>query len=151
MAETPEQTAELAQLRSGIDGIDTELMRLISERAKLAQRVGEIKHGNIYRPEREAQVLRRVSERNPGPLADEAMQRIVREVMSACLALEQPLTVAYLGPAGTYSEAAARKHFGGAPALLPCATIDDVFRSVESGQAHYGPEDLWRGESAHSS
>lgn len=138
MAETPEQTAELAQLRAGIDSIDTELMRLISERAKLAKRVGEIKHGNIYRPEREAQVLRRVTDRNPGPLSDEAMQRIVREVMSACLALEQPLTIAYLGPAGTYSEAAARKHFGGSPALLPCAAIDDVFRTVESGQAHYG-------------
>jgi chorismate mutase/prephenate dehydratase len=129
---------ELGKLRVGIDAIDSELLRLISERARLAQRVGEIKQGNIYRPEREAQVLRRVTETNPGPLPAVAMQRIVREIMSACLALEQPLTVAYLGPAGTYSEAAARKHFGGAPALLPGAAIDDVFRAVESGNAHYG-------------
>jgi chorismate mutase/prephenate dehydratase len=129
---------ELGKLRNGIDAIDSELLRLISERAGLARRVGEIKQGNIYRPEREAQVLRRVAERNPGPLSAEAMQRIVREVMSACLALEQPLTVAYLGPAGTYSESAARKHFGGAPTLLPCAMIDEVFRAVESGNAAYG-------------
>ncbi len=136
--EMASEEEELGKLRVGIDAIDTELLRLISERAKLAQRVGEIKHGNIYRPEREAQVLRRVAEKNPGPLPAPAMQRIVREIMSACLALEQPLTVAYLGPAGTYSEAAARKHFGGAPTLLPGAAIDDVFRAVESGNAHYG-------------
>lgn len=138
MAETPEQAAELAQLRAGIDALDAELLRLINERAKFAQRVGEIKQGNIYRPEREAQVLRLAAERNPGPLPDAAVQRIVREVMSACLALEQPLKVAYLGPAGTYSESATRKHFGGAPTLQACAAIDDVFRAVESGNAHYG-------------
>jgi chorismate mutase/prephenate dehydratase len=131
------EEVELAQLRNGIDGIDNQLMRLISDRAKLAQRVGEIKHGNIYRPEREAQVLRRVAEQNPGPLPNEAMQRISREIMSACLALEQPLNIAYLGPAGTFSESAARKHFGSAPTLAPCAAIDDVFRAVESGNADY--------------
>jgi chorismate mutase/prephenate dehydratase len=129
---------ELGKLRDGIDAIDGDLLRLINERAKLARRIGEIKQGNIYRPEREAQVLRRVAERNPGPLPAAAAQRIVREVMSACLALEQPLTIAYLGPAGTYSESAARKHFGGAPTLLPCPGIDDVFRVIESGNAHYG-------------
>jgi len=129
---------ELGKLREGIDAIDGELLRLINERAKLAHRIGEIKHGNIYRPEREAQVLRRVAERNPGPLSAVAAQRIVREVMSACLALEQPLTIAYLGPAGTYSESAARKHFGGAPTLQPCPAIDDVFRVIESGNANYG-------------
>ena len=129
---------ELGRLRDGIDEIDGELLRLINERAKLAHRIGEIKQGNIYRPEREAQVLRRIAERNPGPLSAAAAQRIVREVMSACLALEQPLTIAYLGPAGTYSESAARKHFGGAPSLLPCPAIDDVFRVIESGNAHYG-------------
>lgn len=129
---------ELGALRDQIDAIDGELLRLINERAKLARRIGEIKQGNIYRPEREAQVLRRVAERNPGPLPAPAAQRIVREIMSACLALEQPLTIAYLGPAGTYSESAARKHFGGAPTVQPCPGIDDVFRAVESGNAHYG-------------
>lgn len=129
---------ELGKLRDGIDAIDAEVLRLINERAKLAHRIGEIKQGNIYRPEREAQVLRRAAERNTGPLPDSSVQRIVREVMSACLALEQPLTIAYLGPAGTYSEAAARKHFGAAPTLLACSSIDDVFREVEAGHAHYG-------------
>ncbi|MDP2825511.1 MAG: prephenate dehydratase [Sulfuritalea sp.] len=133
-----DDSQELDRLREGIDEIDGDLLRLINERAKLAHRIGEIKQGNIYRPEREAQVLRRVAERNPGPLSAAAAQRIVREVMSACLALEQPLTIAYLGPAGTYSESAARKHFGGAPTLLPCPAIDDVFRVIESGNAHYG-------------
>lgn len=133
-----DDSQELGALRGEIDAIDGELLRLINERAKLARRIGEIKQGNIYRPEREAQVLRRVAERNPGPLSAAAAQRIVREVMSACLALEQPLTIAYLGPAGTYSESAARKHFGGAPTLMPCAGIDDVFRVIESGNAHYG-------------
>lgn len=129
---------ELKQLREGIDALDADLLRIINERAKIAQRIGAVKQGPIYRPEREAQVLRRVAESNPGPLSAEAAQRIVREVMSACLSLEKPLTIAYLGPAGTYSEAAARKHFGGAPTFLPCASIDDVFRSVEAGNAQYG-------------
>ncbi|MDZ4252184.1 MAG: prephenate dehydratase [Sulfuritalea sp.] len=133
-----DDSQELGTLREAIDAIDGELLRLINERAQLAHRIGEIKQGNIYRPEREAQVLRRVAERNPGPLSAAAAQRIIREVMSACLALEQPLTIAYLGPAGTYSEAAARKQFGGAPTLLPCPAIDDVFRTIESGNANYG-------------
>jgi len=133
-----DDSRELGELRDQIDAIDGDLLRLINERAKLARRIGEIKQGNIYRPEREAQVLHRVAERNPGPLPAAAAQRIVREIMSACLALEQPLTIAYLGPAGTYSESAARKHFGGAPTLQACAGIDDVFRAVESGNAHYG-------------
>ena len=133
-----DDSQELGKLRDQIDAIDGELLRLINERAKLARRIGEIKQGNIYRPEREAQVLGRVAERNPGPLPAVAAQRIVREIMSACLALEQPLNIAFLGPAGTYSESAARKHFGGAPSLQACSGIDDVFRAVESGNAHYG-------------
>lgn len=133
-----DDSQELGRLRDQIDGIDGELLRLINERAGLARRIGEIKQGNIYRPEREAQVLRRIAERNPGPLSAIAAQRIVREVMSACLALEQPLNIAYLGPAGTYSESAARKHFGAAPSLLACPAIDDVFRAVEAGNADYG-------------
>ena len=128
---------ELVRLRHGIDEIDAQLLALLTQRARLAHRVGEIKHGNLYRPEREAQVLRRIAELNPGPLPDAAVQHLFREIMSACLALEQPLTIAYLGPAGTFTEAAARKHFGAAPTLLPCPSIDDVFRAVEAGQAHY--------------
>ena len=142
MAKTGEQgdsneQAELTRLREGIDHIDDEVLRLVSERARLAHRIGEIKQGVIYRPEREAQVLRRMAEANPGPLPDAAVQRIVREVMSACLALEQPLRIAYLGPEGTFTETAARKHFGAAPTLPPCASIDDAFRAIETGQTDY--------------
>ena len=133
-----DEQQELSQLRAGIDHIDSEVLRLLSERAKLAQRVGEIKHGNIYRPEREAQVLRRIAEVNPGPLPGGAVRTIFREIMSACLALEQPLKIAYFGPAGTFTESAAQKHFGSAPAFTPFLTIDDVFRAVESGNADYG-------------
>ena len=129
---------ELAKLREGIDRIDSEMLRLLSERAQLAHRVGEIKHGNIYRPEREAQVLKRIAETNPGPLPESAVRTIFREVMSACLALEQPLKIAYFGPAGTFTESAAKKHFGSAPTFSPYLTIDDVFRAVESGQVDYG-------------
>lgn len=132
------QEEELGKLREGIDALDAQVLQLLSERAKLAQRVGEIKHGNIYRPEREAQVLRRIAELNPGPLPEAAVRTIFREVMSACLALEQPLRIAYFGPAGTFTESAAIKHFGSAPTFTPFLTIDDVFRAVEAGQADYG-------------
>ncbi|MBR0566192.1 prephenate dehydratase [Azoarcus sp. L1K30] len=129
---------ELLNLRNRIDSLDEEILARLSERARCAQRVGEIKQGNIYRPEREAQVLRRLADINPGPLPGGAVQRIFREIMSACLGLEQPLKVAYLGPAGTFSESASRKHFGSAPSFLPMAAIDEVFRTVEQGNADYG-------------
>jgi chorismate mutase/prephenate dehydratase len=128
---------QLDGLREGIDAIDREVLRLINERAQLARRIGALKQGNVYRPEREAQVLRRIVDTNPGPLPGAAAQRIFREIMSACLALEQPLVIAYLGPEGTFSETAAQKHFGDAPKLSPCALIDDVFRAVEAGNADY--------------
>ena len=132
-----DEKEELGRLREGIDRIDDQVLRLISERAQLAHRIGEIKKGNIYRPEREAQVLRRLAGDNPGPLSEGAVRQIFREIMSACLALEQPLRVAYLGPAGTFSETAAKKHFGSGPTLTACGAIDDVFRAVESGNADY--------------
>ncbi len=132
----------LAGVRADIDRIDGDILRLLNERARCAQRVGEIKAefgdaGFIYRPEREAQVLRRLQEVNPGPLPNENITFFFREVMSACLSLEQPLGIAFLGPLGTFSESAATKHFGHAGRLLPQASIDDVFREVESGHAHY--------------
>ena len=132
-----DEREELSRLRQGIDAIDDEILRLINQRADLAHRVGEIKHGNIYRPEREAQVLLRIAAANPGPLPGTASQRIFREIMSACLALEQPLSIAYLGPEGTFSESAARKHFGSAPTLTSYPAIDDAFRAVEAGNADY--------------
>ena len=130
---------ELLKLRNEIDRIDEEILARLAERARCAQRVGEIKRGVMYyRPEREAQVLRRLAELNPGPLSADAVKTIFREVMSACLGLEQPLRVAYLGPAGTFSESASRKHFGSAPNCMAMAAIDDVFRAVEAGNADYG-------------
>lgn len=132
-----DQGDELGKLRESIDRIDDEVLRLINQRAQLAHRIGEIKQGNLYRPEREAQVLRRIGEANPGPLPAAATQTIFRELMSACLALEQPLRIAYLGPQGTFTETAARKHFGSAPSLTSCAAIDDAFRAVEAGNVDY--------------
>lgn len=129
---------ELLSLRNEIDRLDAEILERLAARARCAQRVGEVKRGPLYRPEREAQVLHNIAAKNPGPLSDEAVQRIFREIMSWCLGLEQPLRVAHLGPQGTFSEAAASKHFGGAPTLMPQQTIDDVFHSVESGAAQYG-------------
>jgi chorismate mutase/prephenate dehydratase len=132
----------LAGVRADIDRIDGELLKLLNERARCAQKVGEIKAehgeaGHIYRPEREAQVLRRLQDANPGPLPGENITFFFREVMSACLSLEEPLGIAFLGPLGTFSESAATKHFGHAARLLPQTSIDDVFREVESGHAHY--------------
>lgn len=133
-----DQEEELSRLRDQIDRVDNEMLRLLSERAQYAHRIGEIKQGNLYRPEREAIVLRRIAETNPGPLPELAVRQIFREIMSACLALEQPLKIAYFGPAGSFTESAAHKHFGAAPVFIPCLTIDDVFRAVESGNAGYG-------------
>lgn len=130
-------SGELLKLRNGIDAIDAELLRLLNERAKLAQQVGHIKDGQIYRAEREAQVLRRLCMENPGPLKSENIEHLFREIMSACRALEQHLRIAYLGPEGTFSQAAAFKHFGHAVGNVPCATIDEVFRAVETGRADY--------------
>ena len=135
---------ELAQLRARIDELDERLLILLNERARLAQAVGQLKLSNgeeggpIYRPEREAQVVRRLQEANSGPLPAESVERLFKEVMSACRALEQPLTVAYLGPVGTFSEAAAIKQFGQSTQGLPTTSIDAVFKAVESAQAQYG-------------
>lgn len=129
---------ELLSLRDQIDALDDRILALVNERAKLAQSIGHLKNGVVYKPEREAQVIGRLQAANPGPLPPESVSVLFKEVMSACRALEQQLTIAYLGPAGTFSEAAAIKHFGHAAQGLACATIDDVFRAVERGEAHYG-------------
>lgn len=132
----------LARIRARIDVVDWELLRLISERATLAREVADIKAANgdqqFYRPEREAAVLRRIKERNPGPLDGEEIARLFREIMSACLALEQPLRVAFLGPEGTFTQTAARKHFGHSARTLPLNDIPDIFREVEAGACGYG-------------
>ncbi|MBA2658635.1 MAG: prephenate dehydratase [Nitrosospira sp.] len=131
-------TAQLKQLRDKIDAIDSELLKLVSARAGLAREIGQIKNGMAYRPEREAQVLARICELNTGPLAKEHIVRLFTEIMSLCRSLEEPLTVAYLGPQGTFSEEAALKRFGSVVTTLACSSIDDVFRKVEAGAAGYG-------------
>ena len=129
---------KLLSLRKRIDAVDDQVLGLLNERARLAQEIGHLKNGIVYKPEREAQVVRRMQAANPGPLTPESLSVIYKEIMSACRALEQPLTIAYLGPEGTFSEAAAIKHFGHAAIGLPCSSIDDVFLAVERGEAQYG-------------
>src|SRR5690554_906286 len=137
---------KLQELRERIDAIDEQIGRLISERATCAQDVAAVKQDETtdpetlayYRPEREAQVLRRAMEQNKGPLSDEEMARLFREIMSACLALEQPVKVAFLGPEGTFTQQAALKHFGHSAVTMPFSAIDEVFREVEAGAVQYG-------------
>jgi chorismate mutase/prephenate dehydratase len=129
--------ADLTSHRAAIDALDRELLRLLSERARHAQAIGALKNGPAYRPEREAQVLRHVQQNNPGPLPDAAVGRVFREIMSACLALEQKLSVAYLGPPGTYSHGAVTRHFGDAVRAEPFDSIDAVFRAAEAGRTDY--------------
>lgn len=134
---------QLQQVRERINAIDAELLRLISERAACAQDVAKIKdaHGEAvqyYRPEREAEILRRIKAENPGPLDGEEVARLFREIMSACLALEKPLKVGYLGPEGTFTQAAALKHFGHSVHAQPFGAIGDIFREVEAGACDYG-------------
>jgi chorismate mutase/prephenate dehydratase len=134
--DSPEQ--ELKRRRDAIDALDRELLRLLNERATQAKAIGALKRDGVaYRPEREAQVLRALQQDNRGPLPDEAVAGVFRQVMSACLALEQKLRIAYLGPAGTFSHAAVARHFGDFIEAEPYASIDEVFRAAESGQSDY--------------
>lgn len=139
----PRMSDKLADYRSRIDAVDEQLLQLFNERGRLAIKVGEAKREaggetQFYRPEREAQVLRKIVERNPGPLANEDVARLIREVMSACLALECRLRVAYLGPEGTFTQLAAEKHFGQFVELQSFSAIDVVFREVEAGTSDFG-------------
>src|SRR5438045_2339057 len=134
--------SRLRELREKIDALDEKIQALIARRAQFAQAVAEAKRDsgddNFYRPEREADVLRRALERNRGPLPDESVARLFREIMSACRALEAPLTIAFLGPAGTFTHEAALKHFGVAAQSAPLGAIDEIFREVQSGNAQFG-------------
>lgn len=132
----------LLGLREQIDALDLQIMQAISDRARCAQQVADVKKQQgdsaYYKPEREAQVLRHIMEQNSGPLDNEEMARLFRQIMSACLALEQPVKVAFLGPEGTFTQEAALKHFGDSAISVPMAAIDEVFRDVLAGSCNYG-------------
>lgn len=133
---------ELRAIRDRIDDIDARIQELVTARARCALEVAAIKHArgdeSFYRPEREAQVLQTVLARNTGPLPDDVLVRLFQEIMSACLALQRPMTIAYLGPEGTFTESAVYKRFGHAAVTRPLAAIDEVFREVEAGAADFG-------------
>src|SRR5210317_1984892 len=145
MAENDKHPAnpDLAKIRGRIDEIDERIQSLINERARFAQQVG-VSKGELasavdyYRPEREAEVLRKIQARNEGPIRDEEMLRLFREIMSACLAQQEPLKVGFLGPEGTFTQTAVYKHFGHSVRALPFHTIDEIFHEVESGVADFG-------------
>jgi chorismate mutase/prephenate dehydratase len=135
----------LSEIRSHNDGIDNQLLQLLSERARLAQLVGQSKRqqenlttAQLYRPERESQVLRRVIENNQGPLRDEEVARLFREIMSVCLAQQEPLKVGFLGPEGTFTQQAVYKHFGHSVRGVPLSSIPEVFHEVEVGHTDFG-------------
>ncbi len=137
------ETERLNAIRERIDAIDEQIQHLINARATAATEVAHIKQQSsgetvFYRPEREAQILRMVKERNQGPLNAEEMARLFREIMSACLALEYPLNIAFLGPEGTFTQTAALKHFGHSVTTTPLGSISDVFQEVEAGNCQYG-------------
>ena len=134
---------DLEEMRGRIDAVDEQLHGLLNERARLAQLVGLSKHSDghtvdFYRPEREAQVLRRALERNQGPMRNEDVLRLFREIMSACLAQQEPLKVAFLGPEGTFTQAAVLTHFGHSVRALPLPSVDEVFHEVEAGNVDFG-------------
>ncbi len=134
---------QLKQLRDKIDSLDEQIQTLINERAACAQDIAGIKQAagegtNIYRPEREADILRTVQARNNGPLGDAEIARLFQEIMSACRALEKPVSVAFLGPEGTYTQAAALKHFGHSIGTTALNAVDEIFRDVEAGNSSYG-------------
>jgi len=129
---------DIDKLRREIDAVDDELLQLINRRAGLAGRIGSLKQGApAYRPERETQILRRVAEASAGPLAPERVTAVFREVISACRGLEEAIRVTYLGPEGTFSEQAVRKHFGAAVEALPVASVDEAFRRCEAGAVQF--------------
>ena len=143
MSQDKPDKPDLVAVRARIDGIDRQIQSLIAERAQFAHQVGKAKGKlaaavDYYRPEREAQVLRMVVDRNEGPLSDEVLVHVFREIMSACLAQQEPLKIGFLGPEGTFSQQAVLKHFGRSAHGLPLASIEEVFQEVAAGHADFG-------------
>lgn len=138
---SPAHLPTLAELRVQIDALDQQLLSLVNQRARVAEQVGEVKRREgspFFRPDRVAQVIEKIEKANPGPLKNEHVAAIWREIMSACLALESPQRVAILGPAGTFCEQAALEYFGSAAEFMYCANFDEVFQATAAGSAQYG-------------
>ncbi len=141
MTHSAKPTASLADLRVQIDQLDSQLLTLLNQRAHLAESVGDIKRAEgspFFRPDRVAQVLEKIQAHNPGPLKNQHVAAIWREIMSACLALEAPQRVAVLGPVGTFCEQAAIEYFGSAAELIYCNNFDEVFHATSAGTAQFG-------------
>ncbi|NCT98374.1 MAG: prephenate dehydratase [Comamonadaceae bacterium] len=141
MAASPQQSEALGELRVQIDAIDQQLLTLLNQRALVAEKVGELKRQEgspFFRPDRVAQVIEKIQTANPGPLLNQHVGAIWREIMSACLALETPQRVAVLGPQGTFCEQAAIEFFGSAANLIHCASFDEVFHATAAGTAQFG-------------
>src|ERR1700730_194815 len=134
----PPSELEINRRRDAIDALDRELLRLLNERAAHAKIIGSLKGDSpAYRPEREAQVLLAIQAENRGPLPDGAVTSVFRQIMSACLALEQRLRISYLGPPRRFSHGGGTKHFGDLVDAEPCTSIDEVFRAAEAGRTDY--------------
>jgi chorismate mutase/prephenate dehydratase len=136
-------STDLSVIRQQIDALDSQILQLLNARAQCAEQVAHVKlaedpNAKFYRPEREAQILQRMQADNAGPLRHEQVTRIFREIIAACLALEESLGIAYLGPAGTFSQEATFKHFGKGVATLPVESIPQIFQAVEAGKVRYG-------------
>ncbi len=132
---------ELNKLREKIDEIDLKILELLNKRANTVlqiKRAKDSRHLNIYSPEREREIIDRLTGLNPGPFPNEALRLLYREILSASLALQQPLKVAYLGPPATFTHLAAMRQFGSSTDYMPVSTIKAVFGTVSSGEAQYG-------------
>ena len=144
MTDQADYLNELARCRGEIDAIDDALVELLNKRTASVISVGKLKAdnepktGSFYRPDREAAILRRLADKNQGPMQTDALLAIFRELISQSLSLEQRQKVAYLGPEGTFTEQAALKHFGSAPEFFPCANFEEIFRNTEHGTVDWG-------------
>ena len=134
---------KLKKLRDKIDLIDDKLLNLIQSRADIASKIGELKatldkKTSFYKPDRESKILKNILAKSDGPLADSKVRSIYKELISACLSIEETIKVGFLGPEGTYSDGAVIHHFGSSIKKIPHNTIEDVFYRVHSGDLDYG-------------
>ena len=134
---------KIKPIRQKIDALDHQILKLIQKRGSLAQKIGDLKglidsSKSFYKPDREAEILRSISKLNEGPIPDNKIKYIFKEIISSCLSLEEEMTIAFLGPEGTHSEGAVIQKFGSSSLRSPRATIEDVFHQVRTGSVKFG-------------